>query len=487
MFSAVASAFIIDVESQLQPDFTQSSYIMLTILANISLGHPPADLNSVLPQWAGPDPAIAHIEAILYASLAASLLAALIAMMGKQWLNRYSQVEMGGSIIERNRHRQRKMNGMATWHFDFVMESLPLMLQGALLLLGYALSNYLFTIDNAVAGVVVGFTAFGLLFYLLIVSAATLSYNCPFQTPPSLIIRFMIRFDEKHKNYIKRTWKWFRHTFSFLKKRPWRKSARPSTWGGYRFDASTTGNHIELAIAGTHDQPAPMFNKQADWEGYVLDSDCITWLLERFEISMETDVVLPIMGYIPEVVWHAGIKTAPLERVYDMFIECFSLSLDRHPTLKPNLRNKAYLSAKAFLHLAIQRKCVGHESDKAAFASIKERYPSSNFDRYSEDPDLHSILVVMDSVFGNGFFFWDTSCSYSLPHHTWMAHILLYRAWDVVRKGEDLPYGIESFVIFTLQLEPPPPVPIVTDCLLIIGLSLGLELHIDDLSVIDKR
>ena len=37
LFSGVTSVFIVDVESQLQPDFTQSSYIVLTIIASISL------------------------------------------------------------------------------------------------------------------------------------------------------------------------------------------------------------------------------------------------------------------------------------------------------------------------------------------------------------------------------------------------------------------------------------------------------------------
>ena len=225
-------------------------------MANISLGHPPADLNSVLPQWNGPDPTIVHVQSILYSSLAASLLSAFIAMLGKQWLNRYSQVEMRGSVIDRSRHRQRKMNGMVTWHFDLVMESLPLMLQAALLLLGYALSDYLFTIDNVIAGVVVAFTAFGLLFYVLIVSAATFSYNCPFQTPASLIVRYMIRFDDEHKKYLKRVRRWFTYTFSLSNKtrqqRP--KSAGPYNLGSFNtFDASTIGNHIELAMANPSD------------------------------------------------------------------------------------------------------------------------------------------------------------------------------------------------------------------------------------------
>jgi len=120
-------------------------------------------------------------------------------MLGKQWLNRYAQVGMRGSVIYRSRHRQSKMNGMVTWHFDFVMECLPLMLQAALLL-GFALSSYLFSINRVAASVVIDFTSFGLLFYLLIVSAATLSYNCPFQTPLSLILRFLIRFDNDHKS-----------------------------------------------------------------------------------------------------------------------------------------------------------------------------------------------------------------------------------------------------------------------------------------------
>jgi len=59
---------------------------------------------------------------------------------------------MRGSVVDRSRHWQRKMNGMITWHLDFVMECLPLMLQAALLL-GYALSNYFLFINRAVAGV----------------------------------------------------------------------------------------------------------------------------------------------------------------------------------------------------------------------------------------------------------------------------------------------------------------------------------------------
>lgn len=77
---------------------------------------------------------------LLYASLAASLLAAFLAVLGKQWLNRYMR-RTGGSVIERCKDRQRKADGMKQWGFSIVMEALPLMLQAALLLLGCALSR----------------------------------------------------------------------------------------------------------------------------------------------------------------------------------------------------------------------------------------------------------------------------------------------------------------------------------------------------------
>jgi len=72
-------------------------------------------------------------------------------MLGKQWLNRYASVDMRGSAIERSQDRQRKLDGIVAWHFEHVLESLPLMLQVALLLLGCALFRYLWEINTVIA------------------------------------------------------------------------------------------------------------------------------------------------------------------------------------------------------------------------------------------------------------------------------------------------------------------------------------------------
>ena len=140
--------------------------------------------------WTGPPPSIVQVQTILLASLFTSLLSAFLAMLGKQWLNRCMPVDARGTIIERSQYRQRKFDGIVNWYFNNVMEALPLMLQAALLLLGCALSRYLWEINTTVASVVLGITAFGVLFYLFIVIAGVVSENCPYQTPVANFLRY---------------------------------------------------------------------------------------------------------------------------------------------------------------------------------------------------------------------------------------------------------------------------------------------------------
>jgi len=128
---------------------------------------------------------------MLYASLAASLFSAFLAMLGKQWLNRYISTNLRGTAIECSQNRQRKLNGIVSWYFEHVMESLPLMLQIALLLLGCALSQYLWGINTTIASVVLGVTSLGVIFYLFVVVAGAASESCPYQTPGSRILRLV--------------------------------------------------------------------------------------------------------------------------------------------------------------------------------------------------------------------------------------------------------------------------------------------------------
>ena len=119
-----------------------------------------------------------------------SLLAAFVAMLGKQWLNRYLR-HAGGSTVERCGDRQRKFDGLEKWPFRLFIEGLPVMLQIALLLLTCGLSRYMWSVNTSVARIIISFAVFGLLFYIGIVVAGMWSYECPFQTPASETLRYL--------------------------------------------------------------------------------------------------------------------------------------------------------------------------------------------------------------------------------------------------------------------------------------------------------
>ncbi|KAJ7769411.1 hypothetical protein B0H16DRAFT_1778975 [Mycena metata] len=155
LFSAVASAFVIQIEPQLTTD---------------------------------PPKIIVIVQCLLYASLFTTLLAALLAVLGKQWLMYYQAAGSRGTIDERGRERQRKFDGLVKWKFEAVLQAFPLLLQLALLLFASSISLYLWTIQHSVAILVTVLTALGLSSYVILLVSATIFSDCPFQSPLALIL-----------------------------------------------------------------------------------------------------------------------------------------------------------------------------------------------------------------------------------------------------------------------------------------------------------
>ena len=180
-----------------------------------------------------------------------SLLAAFVAMLGKQWLNRYLR-HTGGSMIERCGDRQRKFDGLERWPFRLCMESLPIMLQIALLLLACGLSQYVWSVNTSVACVIVTFTVFGVLFYIGIVAAGTSSYECPFQTPVSIGFRYLSESETTRKllanlsppnvaSLVHTTWK----DIQQASRRVYDVTRSPSSW---QISLSRIGHHTIVLL-----------------------------------------------------------------------------------------------------------------------------------------------------------------------------------------------------------------------------------------------
>ena len=134
----------------------------------LKIGDIPASADTIIPWRHCPDLTTVHrIHLVLCFTLAAFGYAVFIAMLGKQWLTHYAEVlDTRGSIIDRGRYRQSRMNAMVTWRFDYVIQLPMFFVQAGLMLLGYSLSVYLFLTGEVLAGIAVGFIAFGLLFHI---------------------------------------------------------------------------------------------------------------------------------------------------------------------------------------------------------------------------------------------------------------------------------------------------------------------------------
>ncbi|KAH7905147.1 hypothetical protein BJ138DRAFT_1018126, partial [Hygrophoropsis aurantiaca] len=85
LFSAVSTTFITSMQSSLSQDPTAITHTLLMQIVHAHNASAFAGQNLELPVWNGPDSTIIWTQSLIYASLAASLLAALGAVLGKKW------------------------------------------------------------------------------------------------------------------------------------------------------------------------------------------------------------------------------------------------------------------------------------------------------------------------------------------------------------------------------------------------------------------
>ncbi|KAJ7910745.1 hypothetical protein B0H13DRAFT_1574947, partial [Mycena leptocephala] len=151
LFSAVSSAFIIQIQPELQPDPNDMNQALMRILIHAvnSTSFP----DSSIPTAFIPPHLVVVAQTLLYISLCSTLLAALLAVLGKQWVMHYSAAGERGSLEARGLERQRKFDGLRKWKFDMLIQMFPLLLQFGLLLFSAALSVYLWTIHPSIASI----------------------------------------------------------------------------------------------------------------------------------------------------------------------------------------------------------------------------------------------------------------------------------------------------------------------------------------------
>lgn len=186
LFSAVNSAFIVGM----QPNPGDTTNALLLHLILITAGGPNAvqDVSS-LSSSTNFSSATVWMQALGYASLASSVLAAFGAVLGKQWLNSYKASRRHGSLEERCIERQIKLDGIECFHLRTILQAFLILLQISLLLFGLSLSANMWTEQTTISSVIICFTTVGILLYGLTIFVSVWRPDSPFQTPGSELAR----------------------------------------------------------------------------------------------------------------------------------------------------------------------------------------------------------------------------------------------------------------------------------------------------------
>ena len=456
LFSAVSSAFVIDVQSNLQPDPNQQTAILLrAILLTLNQSAIPGESPSLLPVQAGPPGGIVTVSGLMYASLLISLLAAFTAMLGKQWLNRYLR-HVGGSTIERCGDRQRKCDGLAKWPFHLFIESLPIMLQVSLLLLACGLCQYMWSINTTVAYTLITLTALGVLFYLAVVVASVSSYACPFQTPASAALRSLWK-EVGHRVVpvtlpigivAARLYRMSRSTILRL----WVKT-RHSTTSTVLFFVQTTQSlmrwvrqHLyhpppSFPLGGIQEGPResqethPLPEATEMWltpttlatlrKTNADDVRCVSWILWNITDPEALDAAVRLASTIR---WFEdGLKVEP---PYHQIVTTLKACFDSTGKVYPGSRDRAYYSARTILWIHV---CATFVSEV-----FPNRFPLPTFrcDIASLDHGLRDLLEIFQFLNAPNFSHNSPHTSTDLrpPEHTsahsqWFSNALLNLIW----------------------------------------------------------
>ena len=450
-------------------------------------------------------------------------------MLGKQWLNRYASIDMRGSATERSQNRQRKLDGIVTWYFDHVMESLPLMLQFALLLLNCALSRYLWEIDTTVASVILGVTSFGVIFYTFIVVAGAVSVSCPYQTPGARILRYTLR------HLLPLILSIIRSTSSSaingselisllaicwreLKKYRWLK-INSACFGTFVlmlpiyilflpiyalilptllvYDACL----LVLTIARTLvDLPLEVCvwfqgTRRSAPKTAVLDLQCISWMLRT---SSDKIVHLSALKLLGAMTILAEFNPALISACFNTLIGCVAVAGGK---VVINQGSEELAEASALCCLRTLSRLAAADPTLSVLKDARKRYtrtfPSKvHFEGLLPDHSLGAIHDIFHSSPPN--IQWK---SYKLlgDDQVALAHTLVQLArkhvsdatkntWGTLlrpRRRVKVPRWILRFALHHISQAPPPPTSIIVDCLSVIAIDLGCA--VSDTVITDER
>ncbi|PVG03064.1 hypothetical protein CPB86DRAFT_869977 [Serendipita vermifera] len=189
LYSGVLTAFIIESMKLLEEDPVETTRDILLImsrqLANSSFpAFEPTAYET--PQYA------IVVNGLFFTSLSCALIAALLAVLALQWVANYDMGLNTSSPEKRAFQRHIRFRGIEKWKMSELIASLPLLIFAALFLFFIGIADWLWHMNRAISGIVIGGIGIGCLLYTVTNLISIVNVEAPFRTPISKELAVLI-------------------------------------------------------------------------------------------------------------------------------------------------------------------------------------------------------------------------------------------------------------------------------------------------------
>lgn len=193
LFSAILSAFLIEVRKGLQEDLQE---ITNNLLATLILAQNNPTIRTLPPGTSHFEPHVSTrwINGLWFTSLFFSLLSALGASLAKAWVTQYSSFSYGVHWADAS-SRHRRYLGVQRWHLKTFIHLLPMLIHASFFLFAAGLAILLLDDNVGVGILMIIMSAISLALYIVSIAHSVLCSDSPFRTPFSTFIRWVLKMD----------------------------------------------------------------------------------------------------------------------------------------------------------------------------------------------------------------------------------------------------------------------------------------------------
>ncbi|KAJ7909957.1 hypothetical protein B0H13DRAFT_2488991, partial [Mycena leptocephala] len=190
LFSAILTAFLIEIRKGLQEDLQSTTNTLLMVLIenqrNVTHSQIPSAHTFV------PTLSSRWVNGLWFSSLMFSLISALAASLAKGWVTQFSSTVSGSSWGNAKLHCSQCL-GLKRWHLRVIVQGLPILIHIAFFLFSIGLVILLFGDDRAIGIAICVLTVLIGLLYILSSIHPAYYPESPFRTPVSATIQHLRR------------------------------------------------------------------------------------------------------------------------------------------------------------------------------------------------------------------------------------------------------------------------------------------------------